>query len=372
MICPERSTLLQWLDGELAPSEAEAVAEHVENCGRCRGFVSAQKHIESVWRESWVDPPDSDFTAMRQVLLPATPWWRTPRTWYIAAAVCAAYIGIKIFFVDGAGTPLASIVQQESTVESIPANEQQTEAEYPEEMMASPVEEIEASMEEEEQIDTAPVGQQLLDQPVLPPAFNVVNTEVQAEMEESESPDGSMGTAQSSTVSDQEQLHDESDSFFVAGIPEEFDRLYRSSASGETVAAGVEGIVTAGVGSGGGGIAGGTAGFAQTTVSDSSDEAFADDVVSTAAAEAGFGSPTCTVTATLESGEAIGLGRDDWPSLFELIDTIRVKSSSFLSEPFVIRVGSDGAVSGAIVPEGTVIDVPEARYGNCEVTVLFY
>ena len=364
MICPERSTLLQWLDDELVPSEAEAVAEHVENCDKCRGFVSAQKHMESVWRESWIDPPDSDFTAMRQVLLPAVPWWRAPRTWYIAAAVCAAYIGVKIFYIDGAGTPLAGIVQQENSLEPIPANEEQADEEYPEEMMASPVEEIEESMEEEEQIDAVPVGQQ------LPPAFNVINTEVQAEMEESESPDGSMGTAQSSTVSDREQLHNESDSFFVAGIPEEFDRLYRSSASGETVAAGVEGSVTAGSGGGGGGIAGGTAGFAQATVSDNSDEAFADDVISTVAAEVVFGSPICTVTAALESGEAVTLARDDWPSLFELIDTIGVKNS--LSEPLVIRVGSDGTLSGEIVPEGTVIDVPDERYGNCEVTVLFY
>jgi hypothetical protein len=359
MSCPERSTLLQWLDGELASSEAKAVYEHVENCSRCRGFVTAQKHMESVWRGSWVDPPDSDFTTMRQVLTPVTQWWKTPRTWYIAAAVCAAYIGVKVFYIDEAGTSLSTIVRQESSVESIPASVEQTDAEYSEELFASPVEDIEESMEEEEQIDALSdeVGEQpLSDQSVSPPAFGTEEADVSDETEVSEFQEETVDVLLSTSDTEAEIAEEES--------------FFRSAASGVAASTDDEGSVTAGIGGGGGGLAAGTAGFAQTSMSDSPVDAAHEDAVPSAVEEAG-GSLSCTVTITLESGEVFELGRDSWPSLFELIDTFSAKSSSSISELFVIRVGSDGTVSGAIVPEGTVIDVPDERYGNCEVTVLF-
>jgi len=364
--CPERTVLLQWLDGELAPSEAEAVSEHVEECCTCRGFVSAQKHMESVWRESWVDPPDSDYTVLHDALTPAAPWWKTPRTWYIAAAVCAAYIGVKIFYINGAGTPLANVVQQETSVEPIPVSGEPADEECPEEMIASSVEELDLSMElEEEQMEVLPAeaGEILLsDQPVLPPASSAEDSEVQDEIEVSEPLEGLADTAGISSVSSQEHLQDESGGFFADVVPEESDRLYQSTVSGAAASVAAEGSVTAGIG--GGGSAGRTAGFAQTNMPHSPDDA--------AAAEEDFGSAACIVTVTLESEEAFELKREDWPSVFKLADKLRAMNRYSSSESLVLRVGSDGTVSGASIPEGTVIDVPDERYGNCEVTVLFY
>jgi len=366
--CPERIVLLQWLDGELSPSEAEAVFEHIENCDRCRGFVSAQKHMESVWRESWVDPSESEFSVLHNALPSAAPWWKTPRVWYIAAAVCAAYIGVKIFYINGAGTPLANIVQQETYVEQIPAHEEQVDEEHSGGIVASPVEELDSSLElEEVQMEVLPAEAceiLLSDQPVLPPASRTEGSEVQDEIEASESPEGSADTAGISSVSFQEHLQNQSDSFFADVVPEESGRLYQSTVSGAAASVDVDDSVTAGAGGGGGGLAEGTAGFAQASAPNSQYEE--------TAAENSLGSPVYTVTITLESGEAFGLNRNDWPSVYELVDELGAKNCYSFSDSFVLRVGTDGTVHGDSVPGGTVINVPDERYGNCELTVLFH
>ncbi|MCK5842920.1 MAG: hypothetical protein KAH31_12160, partial [Candidatus Sabulitectum sp.] len=116
MTCPDRNTLMIWCDKEIESPEADTISEHIKHCESCRIFTMAQKQMESVWRDSWNDPGEASFKKMRSNIKHATPWWRTQRTWFIAAALCAAYIGVKVFYIDGTGASLSSIALEETSV----------------------------------------------------------------------------------------------------------------------------------------------------------------------------------------------------------------------------------------------------------------
>ncbi|MCK5843038.1 MAG: hypothetical protein KAH31_12765, partial [Candidatus Sabulitectum sp.] len=106
---------MAWCDNEIASPEADIISEHIQHCDSCRAFTTAQKQMESVWRDAWTDPGEASFDKMRKSVKRETPWWRTQRTWFIAAAICAAYIGVKVFYIDGSGTSLSSIALEESS-----------------------------------------------------------------------------------------------------------------------------------------------------------------------------------------------------------------------------------------------------------------
>ncbi|MBN1434228.1 zf-HC2 domain-containing protein, partial [Candidatus Fermentibacterales bacterium] len=61
--CPSVGDLMAYLDGELSGEASRAIEEHISSCGHCTGLLRAQSHLESLYRESYREPLDEDFSA---------------------------------------------------------------------------------------------------------------------------------------------------------------------------------------------------------------------------------------------------------------------------------------------------------------------
>ena len=381
MTCPEKSNLMMWTDGELHSSDADKIADHIEQCTECRNFVSAQKQMESVWRDGWTDPSDASFEIMRGKLKPEIPWWRTQKTWYIAAVLCAAYIGVRLFYVDASGTSLSSIAAEEmsSSVQAAP------DAPLVEEV----VEDRDLEMEEQENVlemdetglasGQSGISVHEEELSVESRVFSVVSESADAEEDALLIGDFAVGYSEmeSTTEIALDQPMDIAQASDQLACPEEQEDMaetgavYRSVNSSSTVTPGygmIEGTMPMGGLSGGGG--GGTA-----AASDSGDMSCDDsiaDAQSTCSSQEEQACDEYSIAITLETKIVLQIQRYQWNSLFSLIDTLLTENCYPAGEQLVLYVSDEGIISGPEVPAGTVIDLPETCYGDCTVTVTSY
>jgi len=96
--CPDALLLMAYMDGELSPEEGAPIELHLSICPECKSFLETQGALETSWRESWQDPPDFRFNAMRKKLAPrrarpGLPGWAIG----IAAGAAAVFLGIRVF-----------------------------------------------------------------------------------------------------------------------------------------------------------------------------------------------------------------------------------------------------------------------------------
>jgi len=97
--------LMAYLDGELEVSERESLRLHLLECPGCSRLMESQRRLEAAWRDSWRDPPDSRFKAMRESV---DRRLRKPRGipgWLIGAAAGAGavFLGVRVFLGPGRG-----------------------------------------------------------------------------------------------------------------------------------------------------------------------------------------------------------------------------------------------------------------------------
>lgn len=327
MNCPESSILMQWLDGELSRKEAEEIKIHVESCSDCLSLVETQKRMESAWRESWTDPAPAAFEALRRNLSARSlPWWRRQRSWMAVAAVFAVYLGVKIFLIDGAGRPMAEVASENPP----PAPRTEYFAE-PEVIPWVP----------DESADAPPVEQEILEaqeEEVMPPA-----EEQQEEAEETDVPDLPQEIIEDVSVSESRSLS-----------------LGQSSGYG----------ISGGIGEGGGGLAPEALPNEGLVVVD---DAFQEEAMPMFSRDSAYGAaaavpPDIQVSAELQGGETISLYREVWPELFQILDTILACETIPEGEPVVLFIDSTGLATGPLVPEGTVIALPDSTWGNSSIT----
>ncbi len=74
------------------------------------------------------------------------------------------------------------------------------------------------------------------------------------------------------------------------------------------------------------------------------------------------------VSAELQGGETISLHREVWPELFQILDTILAHETIPEGEPVVLFIDSTGLATGPLIPEGTVITLPDSTWGNISIT----
>ncbi|HRW78858.1 MAG TPA: anti-sigma factor, partial [Candidatus Sabulitectum sp.] len=170
MSCPDRDELMRWLDGELPEGRRSELEAHLGSCAKCRSLIESQKLIEKVWRDSWQDPDDTAFEMMRRGILSRPPWWKRQRTWFAVAAVFSVYFGVRVFFLDGSGTPMARYAEEAAPTVVVtgtrPAGDEVQEAE---------IEEQEMAVEEENLSEQAILGNE--ETPVPEPIEETVTVE---------------------------------------------------------------------------------------------------------------------------------------------------------------------------------------------------
>ena len=102
MNCPEFETLMRYLDGELGESEAEAVREHLGECGKCRILLESQRSMESSWRSAFTLPDESEFRLMEErIFRSANRRKRWTAALPIAAGLVAVILGLKLIMARG-------------------------------------------------------------------------------------------------------------------------------------------------------------------------------------------------------------------------------------------------------------------------------
>ncbi len=387
MICPDRNTLMIWCDKEIVSPEADTISEHIKHCESCRTFTMAQKQMESVWRDSWKDPGEASFKKMRNSIKHAIPWWRTQRTWFIAAVLCAAYIGVKVFYIDGTGASLSSIALEEISVpvqitsSDLSAARDENPLEEMEETAAVECEEEETEILEDELVSGLSETFEVIEELSVDLALSVSDFGVSEEDITMEAigdadmipgfPEVALNAVEGQYLMDSEDIADPSE---TADEGFEQEELYRTSTACPPESAGsgiVEGEVSGGVG-GGGGIAYGSVGMLPAPVTEDQSDDSIEYLQSTLSGQSETRMAAYSVSITLESKEIIQIQRPQWDSLFSMIDTLVEDNCNSSVEIFVFTVSSEGIISGDDVADGTVIAIPEAGYGDCTVTVHFF
>jgi hypothetical protein len=137
---PDEGTIHAWLDGELAPDDAQRVEEHVASCERCstlvaeaRGLIAASSRILTALddvpagvipvREGEPVPARDDLAAVRAKKAVAElsrrrRWWRNPRT--IAAAAMAFVAVGTLAVMQQQSTRSPSVISFERAADSAP------------------------------------------------------------------------------------------------------------------------------------------------------------------------------------------------------------------------------------------------------------
>lgn len=325
-----------WFDGELSGERNEAVGNHIESCPQCGVFVENQRRMETLWRNSFRYPDEAAFDAMRKKLVPAVPWWRKQRTWLAAAAVFSVYLGVKVFYLDHAGRPMAEIaVEAEESFfrESLPDGSSGAEqavfgAETLQEELVHDVEVIES---EEDLIDLCVPMEEPEDRPEV-----LLSVTAAGVFEEDDGTAGGLAGLSGESVQMEEACGDETLS------PAALQAIPRD----ETRAAG------------GGGVAfPSNADRAMASCEQEQTDSVHQEAQSTVEAK------SMVLTAVLEAGETINLRREDWEELFLFADSV------YEGEILFLNVDSLGRVTGSAVSGEKVLPVPDDSYRNCSITV---
>ncbi len=390
MSCPDGNRLMQWIDGELSPAEEASIASHLDECSLCQSFIATQQQIESSWRDAWVDPTEADFAAMRGGINTKKVWWQTKQSWYIAAVICAAYLGVKFFYLDGAGRPLSDIAiaeyrtpetNSESTGEQL---EDSSLLLAVDEIIVPECEELEEEVEFQEspeESDQTISGEDTVEQHLMGETASVVTVSAEGS--------SSVGDLQSGTLPVTEEIVSSLDSPVpMEDIEEcsESEILFRSveSSDSEDVSGDFasSGFVTGGATgmSGGGGTVGyGSAGLCLADESDDLQDCSQEsDIINSTSAtseprmEAPSISTGFSVSLVLSGEEAVQVVRSDWISLYTLIDSLLAENHYYATDTLIFRVNSDGVISSKEDIADAVIDIPEAAYADCTVSVVFH
>lgn len=397
MSCPDKQILSAWMDNELKETEAERITNHVNSCSECKRYINSQKLLETVWREGWQDPAKKDFEQMRDTLKqnsPSKKWWKSERTWYVAAVICAAYLGVKIFVLDNAGTSLSEIAISETYNESVPGSpvsHEQEESVFEAEIEI--VEEVSIPIEsEDEEIGDDIAG--LLEESEAEEE-EIVFYDLQAVdlIETSSSVDGSTGVSSgySTTaygsgglaggqsggetgevgISSNRLTEGSSTEFSIADSP----TLVSSGDVGSTVS-----TVTGGGGSGSVSIDQSFCGGSVASPEECCDEEIFDVSMQTEYAEADADDlanrdrqslKNCSVQVVLSSGTIASVSPSFWPSLFDLLESILENNPLFENSEIMLLVDETGAVTGPGIENDAVVELPDQSYSDCVIHIHF-
>ena len=344
--------------------------------------------MESVWRDSWNDPGEASFKKMRSSIKHATPWWRTQRTWFIAAALCAAYIGVKVFYIDGTGASLSSIALEEASVPvqiasgDVSAVQDETPAEEMEEAVTVEFAEEEVEVLQDQlasgQSETSEVVEELSVDLILSVSDFGVSEENTATETTGDADFISGYPEVALNAVEGQHLMDSEDTAAPQGAVDESterEAVYRTvggSILSEFAGSGmVEGALSGGVG-GGGSTAYGSSGMSPAPVTEDQCDDSVEDIHSVLPAQSETPMITYSVLITLESKEIIQIQRFQWNSLFAMIDALQEENWDPSVEMLVFTVSREGIIAGDNAADGAVIAVPEAGYGDCAVTVHFF
>jgi hypothetical protein len=370
MTCIDRNSLMMWVDGELSAQEAGKISEHINNCAKCSAFIETQKRMESLWREEWTDPSESAFEIMRSRLSPELPWWQKQRTWFIAAAVCAVYLGVRVFFTGNAGTPLSEIAIQEELQPVVAASDVPLETEIEEQMEQSVIVQAEDTdfTDNQSVTDDSPAGDEL----IISAQEEENLGEVSGNSAFSDWQAVDLTMAAEDYAESSETM--ETDRERAASVQDQTDCL--AGTVQQSAGAGAESASGGGTGSGAGGLSGVEYSCYRDTAGvlgqDSSPAPSGEAMASGCAYSSSSISSGYTISITMESTEIAVLERSDWIALFALTDKLQAENFYSSGDDVVLSVGITGAVTGPEEINGAVIDIPETIYGNSTITVHFY
>ncbi len=380
MSCPDKQVLSAWMDNELTETEAEKIANHVNSCHKCKSYINSQKLLETVWREGWEDPVKKDFEQMRNTLQqknPSKKWWKTERTWYIAAVLCAAYLGVKIFVVDNAGTSLSDIAMSEQHTDDTPASEVSFEAaDLEAEVVVVAENDDEIENENEDFVIPAEEAEEIV-------VFEFAESDIQ---ESSPSVDdivaeGSSGYSATGYGSGG-PLEEETSDIDACQIQMADDALVEFTASdapsGLSSGDAMNSVTS---GAAGGGSSGGTdhrmVGGSVAAVPEECIEEEILDVTAQSSSADTFVSrgrnllKNSSVQVVLSSGTIASISSTLWPSLFDLLESVLESNPLFENSDIMLFVDETGVVSGPGVENGTVIELPDQSYSDCVIHIHF-
>ena len=111
--CPETDRLQEWLDGELAPSEAATIEAHVETCAACAADVAAFRLVfADLDTLPLLEPALELHTRIMDAVLPQrVPKWVRVLGWaYAASLVASAALLLAAFLLPGPSDWMHGIV----------------------------------------------------------------------------------------------------------------------------------------------------------------------------------------------------------------------------------------------------------------------
>lgn len=338
MNCPDSTILMRWLDGELSREEAGNIKKHLESCPDCLSLVETQRKMESAWRENWTDPAPAAFETLRRNLSArSVPWWRRQRSWMAVAAVFAVYLGVKIFLIDGAGRPMSEVA-----TEGAPAFAPGYISSEPDVLSAVADDSADAPLEQQEIMEEEQEEEQQQQEIVAPQTAEQIEESIEEEL-----PPPMENIAEEPAFAETQSLS-----------PGESSGL----GTQRSIGAGGGGLISEGIPEGG-----------LSIMDDASREeetlSYSCDGLSGAAFSSAAAVPAdIQVSAELQGGETISLYRDVWPEVFMLLDTIFDSGEYTPGEPVSIFVDHSGLATGPLVPEGTIIALPDSTWGNSSIT----
>ena len=406
MSCPDKQMLLAWMDGELKGAEAEKIATHINSCEECKNYIKSQKVLEKAWREGWHDPAKEDFEQMRNTLQQANSpkkWWSSQRTWYIAAVLCAAYLGGKIFIIDNAATSLSDIAVSEQLRDNAPASEISVDVDdvaFETELETEAAEVVE---EQEEEAEATPIVLALTeneddsDELIMPSeepveieeivAFDYVESGIAVQesssfvtFAEGSSGDYSVTGYGSGGFSGEEISETEIDLYD--------DRIAEDAQSGLIASDEPSGVpgevnsVTSAVAGGGGAVAAAghrLVGGSVTTSAAAPEECVDQEILDVTEQPSSIYTANrdrsllkdCSVQIVMSSGSIAFISSSLWPALFDLLESILENNPLYKDSEIMLLVDETGNVEGPGVEEGTVIEVPDQAYENCLIHIHF-
>lgn len=109
-MCNFNGNLVAWIDGELPPQDAAAVARHVQSCAECRERIAQYRQVSGDFAGFYAGPANLPAPALLK------PSRRTPR-WVPAAIAIAAAVVVAILLAPRAPKPLPEVQPQTASVQ---------------------------------------------------------------------------------------------------------------------------------------------------------------------------------------------------------------------------------------------------------------
>lgn len=94
---PPFEDLMAFSDGEMDRSAAQKLRDHLAACDECRAVIESQRHLETAWRGSFVEPSEAEFDRLERSIsgrMVRKPFYI--RALPVAAALLVALAGIRL------------------------------------------------------------------------------------------------------------------------------------------------------------------------------------------------------------------------------------------------------------------------------------